>query len=408
MRSSYLYAVLLMLATACSVQAGDLSGSDSPVAKAVANQEPDAKKQDEDKTDEADDVAEKFKALNEEMSEGLKAYSAKLRSARTSAARMAAAKANPMIELGPKFVELAKEYEGTDQAFSALITAAGRGMGDAKTEAAEMLLALVEADPDSKKSILALRTLALQGGGEAKSKAMAMLMAKTESDPDSDDAHQTYSMLAFSNGDDESKDKAIEQIFKSIKTDPKSDRSVDYLVQFATRGAGDAKSDAMDVLIDTNVNNDKMEAVMMGMSRGLPTPEAHQWLKRISENATSSKIKANAIMSRISFLDRIGSFKSFLSGADEESRKAYPAEVIEFVETDRDPQELVDLEKMLEKFITDNQSLLKRAEKELFALQNLSIGREAPEIVGLDIDGVEFKLSDYRGKVVLLDFWGDW
>ena len=113
-------------------------------------------------------------------------------------------------------------------------------------------------------------------------------------------------------------------------------------------------------------------------------------------------------MSRISFLDRIGSFKSFLSGADEERRKAYPAEVIEFVEADRDPQELVDLEKMLEKFITDNQSLLKRAEKELFALQNLSIGREAPEIVGLDIDGVEFKLSDYRGKVVLLDFWGDW
>ena len=25
-----------------------------------------------------------------------------------------------------------------------------------------------------------------------------------------------------------------------------------------------------------------------------------------------------------------------------------------------------------------------------------------------DIDGVVFKLSDYRGKVVMLDFWGDW
>ena len=23
-------------------------------------------------------------------------------------------------------------------------------------------------------------------------------------------------------------------------------------------------------------------------------------------------------------------------------------------------------------------------------------------------DGVKFKLSDYRGKVVVLDFWGDW
>jgi peroxiredoxin len=32
----------------------------------------------------------------------------------------------------------------------------------------------------------------------------------------------------------------------------------------------------------------------------------------------------------------------------------------------------------------------------------------APEIAGEDIDGKKFKLSDYRGKVVLLDFWGNW
>jgi hypothetical protein len=32
----------------------------------------------------------------------------------------------------------------------------------------------------------------------------------------------------------------------------------------------------------------------------------------------------------------------------------------------------------------------------------------APEIAGEDLDGVPFRLSDYRGKVVLLDFWGDW
>jgi hypothetical protein len=39
---------------------------------------------------------------------------------------------------------------------------------------------------------------------------------------------------------------------------------------------------------------------------------------------------------------------------------------------------------------------------------NLKIGKMAPEIVGEDIDGKEVKLSDYRGKVVLLDFWGHW
>jgi len=52
--------------------------------------------------------------------------------------------------------------------------------------------------------------------------------------------------------------------------------------------------------------------------------------------------------------------------------------------------------------------LAKRAEAYLFELQNLSIGKLAPEIEAQDLSGVTFKLSDYRGKVVVLDFWGHW
>jgi len=46
-----------------------------------------------------------------------------------------------------------------------------------------------------------------------------------------------------------------------------------------------------------------------------------------------------------------------------------------------------------------------RAKAELFEIRNLSVGKEAPDIEGEDQDGKRFKLSDYRGKVVLLDFW---
>jgi hypothetical protein len=42
------------------------------------------------------------------------------------------------------------------------------------------------------------------------------------------------------------------------------------------------------------------------------------------------------------------------------------------------------------------------------APEALAVGKVAPDIVGEDIDGKEFKLSDYRGKVVVLDFWGNW
>ena len=36
------------------------------------------------------------------------------------------------------------------------------------------------------------------------------------------------------------------------------------------------------------------------------------------------------------------------------------------------------------------------------------VGKPAPPTRGTDADGVAFQLSDYRGKVVMLDFWGDW
>ena len=36
------------------------------------------------------------------------------------------------------------------------------------------------------------------------------------------------------------------------------------------------------------------------------------------------------------------------------------------------------------------------------------IGTPAREIAAKDLDGVDFKLSDYRGKVVLLDFWSEY
>ncbi len=44
----------------------------------------------------------------------------------------------------------------------------------------------------------------------------------------------------------------------------------------------------------------------------------------------------------------------------------------------------------------------------LFALTGLRVGHRAPDFVSEDVEGVELRLSDYRGKVVLLDFWGFW
>jgi thiol-disulfide isomerase/thioredoxin len=54
------------------------------------------------------------------------------------------------------------------------------------------------------------------------------------------------------------------------------------------------------------------------------------------------------------------------------------------------------------------QPLAEIARSALHELHDLSLGRIAPEIDGRDADGVAFKLSDYRGKVVVLTFSGNW
>ena len=61
---------------------------------------------------------------------------------------------------------------------------------------------------------------------------------------------------------------------------------------------------------------------------------------------------------------------------------------------------------ILKKFPQSTPALRYRGEA--FKKARLQVDMKAPEVEGVDIDGTAFKLSDYRGKVVLLDFWGDW
>ena len=75
----------------------------------------------------------------------------------------------------------------------------------------------------------------------------------------------------------------------------------------------------------------------------------------------------------------------------------------------------VEAEKLFERVTKDfadvksyRGTLGEAAGAQLFEIRNLSVGQVAPDIEGPDVDGKTFKLSEHRGKVVVLDFWGDW
>ncbi len=49
-----------------------------------------------------------------------------------------------------------------------------------------------------------------------------------------------------------------------------------------------------------------------------------------------------------------------------------------------------------------------RAKGFLFEMDHLQIGMTVPDFESIDENGQKFRLSDYKGKVVVLDFWGNW
>jgi thiol-disulfide isomerase/thioredoxin len=53
-------------------------------------------------------------------------------------------------------------------------------------------------------------------------------------------------------------------------------------------------------------------------------------------------------------------------------------------------------------------TLGEEAKSELYELRHLRIGKVPPDIEAEDLNGTRFKLSDHRGKVILLVFWASW
>ena len=62
----------------------------------------------------------------------------------------------------------------------------------------------------------------------------------------------------------------------------------------------------------------------------------------------------------------------------------------------------------IERYVARKKTLGEESEARLDDMFNLALGKPAPEIEGVDLDGKPLKLSDYKGKVVVLVFWGTW
>ena len=174
---------------------------------------------------------------------------------------------------------------------------------------------------------------------------------------------------------------------------------------------------ALELLERDHLHNENLAAACRHVAR-TPALAAEKLLRTALEKSRNEKVRGQACRQLASLLDQQASVVDQLKKEPELADRVlqfYGAEYGKHLKTlDRKQLEKKreqHYELMLKSFAdvpTSDGTLGEIAEKALFRIRHLSIGRVAPEIVGEDIFGKSFKLSDSRGKVVVLSFWGHW
>ena len=167
--------------------------------------------------------------------------------------------------------------------------------------------------------------------------------------------------------------------------DPAAFDAVLWIAQ--SRVSGDQGDKAFSLLLDKHIDNEKLSGVCIGLMYSETSEKAENRLTTLAEKSPHDQVKAMATFALARYFQR--------AEADE-------SEIIALYETLGSTYG--DL-KMNER---STQTFAEMAKNSIFEVKNLSVGKVAPDIEGEDLEGVSFKLSDYRGKVVVLDFWGDW
>jgi len=160
-----------------------------------------------------------------------------------------------------------------------------------------------------------------------------------------------------------------------------------FVISLAPEGAQQDK--AISLLIK-NQGDRVPDACMMLAQSG--NSQAQTFFKAVlDQKESTNKAKAYATLGMASIAQRK------LESADPNSPEA--------AKLTKEAEDL--FESILKKY-QDVKDIVGAVESELFVIRNLSVGKVAPDIEGVDSDGKKFKLSDYKGKVVVLDFWATW
>jgi tetratricopeptide (TPR) repeat protein len=243
-------------------------------------------------------------------------------------------------------------------------------------------------------------------------------------------AREKFSKLYQSAKTDEERQKAMEtyprpeafapRFLEVARKHPKSPAALDALVWIVSGcRSGPELLQALSAIAGDHIENEKIEQVCEELLYSF-SDEAEKLLRKALDRSPHKAVQGKARFALAKVLQRRSSFARPLKERDETGKAIEKDFGPDFTDRlgrlnaddlGREAEKL--LEQAIEKygdipFGGKNRSLADAARGELFELRNLAIGKVAPEIDGEDIDGKPLKLTEHRGKVVVLDFWGNW
>jgi hypothetical protein len=183
-------------------------------------------------------------------------------------------------------------------------------------------------------------------------------------------------------------------------------------------GPDEARSKAFALLQRDHIRSDKLGPLCQRISCGF-CGEYETFLRAVLEKNPSHDIQGQACLALAQFLNHRLQRLDLIEGQPDLTRefeglfgKAYLAALRrqDRAAVIREAEALFDLaaSKYGDVKLPDGGKVGEKARADLFEIRHLAVGKEAPDTEGEDQDGKRFKLSDYRGKVVLLDFWSEY
>lgn len=189
------------------------------------------------------------------------------------------------------------------------------------------------------------------------------------------------------------------------------------------RGSSPVLADAMDLAVEHYVDNPGILAVVVKLGQS-PSVKSEQQLRRILGAQEDRRIAGHAHLALAENLKVQAEVAEKVAGgnqaagasADRRHGEGFRAHVMGRGSEALQAECIAEYELVMSEFGNvpvegarkPGETLAQRADGSLFQMLHLQIGRVAADIEAEDIFGETFRLSDYRGKVVVLDFWGHW